>query len=99
MKYTKHTLKKTELLLEEIGYVIRYEKGSFQSGYAVVQKRKIAVINKFFDTEARINCLFDIIAAVEVDTARLSDKSVKFYNQMEQNKAEEAQLLERQIST
>ncbi|MFT4972429.1 MAG: hypothetical protein ACI9JY_001633, partial [Saprospiraceae bacterium] len=36
MNYTKHTLKKVELLFEEIGYIVRYEKGNFNSGYCVV---------------------------------------------------------------
>ena len=61
VKYTKSNLQKLELLFKEQEYTIRYEKGNFQSGYCVVQARKIAVINKFFDTEARINCLLDIL--------------------------------------
>ena len=89
MKYTKHTLKKIELILEEIGYVIRYEKGNFQSGYAIVQDRKIAIVNKFFDTEGRINCLLDIISSIEVPVEILSEKSAKFYKQIEKTQEEE----------
>ncbi|MFT5167654.1 MAG: hypothetical protein ACI8P3_002892 [Saprospiraceae bacterium] len=79
-KYTKHQLKKIEGLLEVIGYTIRYERGNFQSGYAIVEDRKIAVINKFFDTEARINSLFDIISNIEIDESQLDDKSLEYYN-------------------
>ena len=79
-KYTKHQLKKIEGLLEEVGYTIRYERGSFQSGYAIVEDRKIAVINKFFDTEARINSLFDIISKIEIDESQLDEKSLEYYN-------------------
>ena len=78
-KYTKHQLKKVEGLLEEIGYTIRYERGNFQSGYAIVEDRKIAVINKFFDTEARINSLFDIIGNIEIDESQLEGKSLEYY--------------------
>lgn len=78
-KYTKHQLKKIEGLLEEVGYTIRYERGNFQSGYAVVEDRKIAVINKFFDTEARINILFDIISSIEIDEAQLEEKTLEYY--------------------
>lgn len=78
-KYTKHQLKKIEALLEEVGYTIRYERGNFQSGYAIVEDRKIAVINKFFDTEARINSLLDIISGIEVDITTLNDKMADFY--------------------
>lgn len=79
-KYTKHQLKKIEGLLEEVGYTIRYERGNFQSGYAIVEDRKIAVINKFFDTEARINSLFDIISNIEIDESQLDEKTLEYYN-------------------
>ena len=78
-KYTKHQLKKIEGLLELVGYTIRYERGNFQSGYAIVENKKIAVINKFFDTEARINSLFDILLNIEVDESVLDEKSQEYY--------------------
>jgi len=75
MRYTQTTLKKLEQLFEEFDYAIRYEKGNFQSGYCLVESRKIAVVNKFFDTEGRINCLLDILSKMDIDTHVLSDKS------------------------
>jgi hypothetical protein len=75
MRYTASTLKKLEELFDELDYVIRYEKGNFQSGYCLVESRKIAVVNKFFDTEARINCLFDILSGLDYNPENLSDKS------------------------
>ena len=72
-------LKKIEGLLQEIGYTIRYERGNFQSGYAIVENRKIAVINKFFDTEARINSLLDILTGIEVNESMLDEKSLDYY--------------------
>ena len=82
-KYTKHTLKKIETLFSEINYTIRYEKGNFNSGYCIVENRKMAVINKFFDTEGRINCLLEIFQSIEeIPVEDLSDPSVKIYKQM-----------------
>ncbi|MCK6694068.1 MAG: hypothetical protein L6Q97_18445 [Thermoanaerobaculia bacterium] len=75
MRYTQTTLKKLEELFGELDYAVRYEKGSFQSGYCIVESRKIAVVNKFFDTEARINCLLEILNKLEFDPAALSEKS------------------------
>lgn len=75
MRYTQTTLKKLEELFGELDYVIRYEKGNFQSGYCIVEQRKIAVVSKFFDTEARINCLLEILSNLEFDPDTLSDKS------------------------
>ena len=82
MRYTQTTLKKLEELLEEIGYAVRYEKGQFNSGYCLVENRKIAVVNKFFDTEARCNSLADIVWKIEPDPARLSEKSVDFLQKL-----------------
>ncbi len=81
-KYTRHSLKKIEQILEEIGYSIRYERGNFQSGYCIVENNKIAVVNKFFDIEARINCLLEIMSTIEIDKNVLSEKSAEFYKKI-----------------
>ena len=81
-KYTKHTLKKIEELFSAIEYTVRYEKGSFQSGYCIVEHRKIAVINKFFDVEARINCLLEILSTIEVEEEQLDEKKAEFYKKL-----------------
>lgn len=81
MKYTTANLKKLETLLEELAYTVRYEKGNFQSGYCIVQDKKIAVVNKFFDTEGRINCLLEILQTMEIDFTQLDEKSVKFWKE------------------
>ncbi len=82
MNYTKHTLQKIEELIEELGYKVRYEKGSFQSGYCLVENNKIAVINKFFETEGRINTLIDIIDKINVNTEGLNEKNLKTYKEI-----------------
>jgi hypothetical protein len=82
IKYTTHNLKKIEVLLEELGYVVRYEKGNFQSGYCLVEDRKIAVINKFFNTEGRINCLLDILQGIDTEQLIMSDKAAKTYKEL-----------------
>ncbi len=82
LKLTKHLLKKIEELFEEIGYTIRYAKGSFNSGYCMVENQKVAVINKFFDTEGRAGVLIEILSQVEIDVEALSEKSLKTYKQV-----------------
>lgn len=78
MKLNRTTLKKIELVLEELEYEIIYEKGNFKSGYCLVENKKVAVINKFFDVEARINCIIDILDVIEFDQNLLSKESRKF---------------------
>lgn len=90
-KYNKYTLKKLEVILEELLYTVRYEKGNFQAGYCIVDSKKIVIVNKFFETEGRINCLLEILQSVEVDIATLSDASSKFYKQINRLHAAEAE--------
>lgn len=78
-----------ETLFEELAYTVRYEKGNFQAGYCIVQDKKIAIINKFYDTEGRINCLLDILNTLEVDVNALSEKSAKWYKDILNATAEE----------
>ncbi|MCF8236866.1 MAG: hypothetical protein K9I85_01810 [Saprospiraceae bacterium] len=78
MKPTLTNLKKLEDLFKELVYTVRYEKGNFQSGYCIVEDRNVVVVNKFFDTEGRINTLTDILLNLEVDPLSLDDKSREF---------------------
>jgi len=91
LKFTKHLLKKIEELFEEMGYTIRYAKGSFNSGYCIVENQKVAVINKFFDTEGRVGVLLEILTNVEVDQAALSEKGLKTYKQVSKHGEKEAE--------
>jgi hypothetical protein len=63
-------------------YTVRYEKGSFNSGYCIVESKKIVVINRFYDIEGRINILLDILATLNIDEALFNEKSVPFYKQI-----------------
>lgn len=77
MRYTQTTLKKIEDIFDELDYAVRYEKGSFQSGYCLVESRRVAVVNKFFDVEARINTLLDILSKMEYDPNTLSNAALE----------------------
>jgi len=79
MKYTQSTLDKLEKIVEEAGYVIRYERGTFQSGYCILEQKKVVVLNKFLQTEGRINTLIDLISQLEISPDILSDESKKLY--------------------
>lgn len=81
-KYTKYLLEKIEQLFSELGYAVRYERGSFQSGYCIVHQQKVAVVNKFFDTEARINTLLEILENFEVKPESLSPTGQQTYEKI-----------------
>jgi len=79
MKYTQSTLDKLEAIPEQAGYVLRYERGTFQSGYCILEERKVVVLNKFLQTEGRINTLIDLIPQLDVNKHLLSEDSQKLY--------------------
>ena len=88
MRYNQTTLKKLEELFQELAYAVRYEKGNFQSGYCKVEERKIVVINKFFDTEARINCLLEILSGLQFDPDTLSPAALDLIAKWKKRQAE-----------
>jgi len=79
MKYTQTTLDKLESIPEQAGYVLRYERGSFQSGYCILEEKKVVVLNKFLQTEGRINTLIDLIPQLDINTELLTDESKKIH--------------------
>ncbi len=89
MRYTTTTLKKIEEVFKELDYTIRYEKGNFQSGYCMVENRRMAVVNKFFDTEARIHTLLDILDTLVTDPGQLSEPARDLYLKWKAHLAEE----------
>jgi hypothetical protein len=72
MKYTQHSLEKLEKILTDQDYVIRYERGTFQSGYCILEEKRVIVLNKFLQTEGRINTLIDIITQLNIPAEALS---------------------------
>ncbi|MEQ1676908.1 MAG: hypothetical protein ABL876_09415 [Chitinophagaceae bacterium] len=79
MKYTQTTLDKLEAIPEEAGYVLRYERGTFQSGYCILEEKKVVVLNKFLQTEGRINTLIDLIPQLDINPDSLTDESKKLF--------------------
>ena len=82
MKYTQTTVDKLEAIVEEAGYVLRYERGTFQSGYCILEQRKVVVLNKFLQLEGRINTMLDLIPQLEINTELLSEESRKLYKEI-----------------
>ena len=82
MKYTQNILDKIERIAEEVGYVIRYERGNFQSGYCILQAKKVIVLNKFFQSVCRINTLIDLLPQLELNFDALTLESQKMYDEV-----------------
>ena len=82
VKYTKHNLSRLEELFHELKISVRYEKGNFQSGYCIVAGKNIVIVNKFFDVEARMNTLLEILEQGVIDPSGLSEESLQWYTRM-----------------
>ena len=81
LKYTTHNLKKLENIFKESGYQLRYGKGKFSSGYCLLNEKQIIVINKLYDTEARIVCLLDLLLTINISEEGLEEKTKKHFHE------------------
>ena len=79
LKYTRPFLSELEDIFAESDFVLRYEKGNFKAGYCLLKDMKVAVVNKYYSLEGKINCLYDILRTIAVDESRLSDKNLRLY--------------------
>lgn len=86
MKYNQPILSRLEKILHESGYIVRYERGSFQSGYCILEDKKVVVLNKFLNVEGRINTLIDLIPSLKITNELLTTDSQKMYDQVFVNK-------------
>ncbi len=90
MKYTQTTLDKLADILGQSDYVVRYERGTFQSGWCLLEERRIVVLNKFLSVEGRINILMDIIPQLAIGFDKLTLESQKLYGELVKKAATEA---------
>jgi hypothetical protein len=85
-KVTPNNLTRLEKVFSEIKYELRFEKGTFNSGYCVLEHKKVVVINKFLNLEGRINSLLDILSTMQLDDTLLTPESLKLYKQIVENR-------------
>jgi hypothetical protein len=67
-------------VLDEAEYIVRYERGNFQSGYCILEERKVVVLNRFLQLEGRINTLVDIIPQLRITPEALTPEAKKTYD-------------------
>ena len=82
IRYTPATLEKIEKIVSEVGYIIRYERGTFQSGYCILESKRVVVLNKFLQTEGRINTLIDLLPILNIVADHLSAESRKMFEEV-----------------
>ena len=94
MKLTQTTLDKLEDILGESEFVVRYERGNFQSGWCLLEAKRIVVLNKFLNLEARINTLLELIPVLDIQFDKLTHESQKLYTEVQKLSLTEANKVE-----
>ncbi len=84
VSYTKQFLAKLENLFEQGGFLLRYEKGNFKSGYCILEQSKVIVVNKFASLDNKINILVEIIQNIEFNEQMLDPKLTTFLKELQQ---------------
>ena len=82
MKFTQTTLDKIERVLDESEYIVRYERGNFQSGYCILEQRKVVVLTKCLQWEGRISTLIDIIPQLRIQPEALTPETRRIYDEV-----------------
>lgn len=80
LKPTKGLQTKLEDLFAETDYNLRYEKGSFKSGYCLIKNAKVAIINKYYSQEGKIQSMIDILKEIDIDISGLTEKNLELYH-------------------
>ena len=82
LKFTPAFLEKLEKIISEAGYILRYERGTFQSGFCILESKKVVVLNKFLQPEGRINTLIDLLSVLNIEPDHISIESRKLYEEV-----------------
>jgi hypothetical protein len=82
MRYNQATLNRIEKILDESSYILRYERGNFQSGYCILEQKRVVVLNKFLDIEGKINTLIELVPQLSVTYEMLTTDTQKMYDEV-----------------
>ncbi|MVZ61922.1 hypothetical protein [Sphingobacterium humi] len=83
---TQSSLDKLELLFSDLGFKLRYEKGSFRTGACILQTSKVVVVNKFSSVDMKVQSLLQILQTLEVDESLINEKLQPFYANIKKTK-------------
>ena len=83
IKLTKQFQNKLESILISQDYKVRFVKGNFKSGYCIINKNKIVIINKYFTIEGKINSLIEIINKINIEENKCNNEQIKLVKKIE----------------
>lgn len=86
IKFTSKYLAQLENIFRQAGYMVRYEKGNFKSGYCILKNTKVVVINRYYTLEGKVNCLVEILKTVDWAFENLEEPEKNIYQQIKNTK-------------
>ena len=84
MKITPALHARLEDIFKALNYTLRYEKGSFKSGWCILEEKSVIVINKFFSLEGKVNAMIEILREIVLDMDQLDGEQQKLVQKLRQ---------------
>lgn len=86
VKYTKAYLQKLETLFQATGYKLRYEKGTFKTGFCILKDQGVVVVNNYYPLEGKVNSIIEVLTQLDIDLTNMDEKNQKLLNQIRASK-------------
>ncbi|BDD05036.1 hypothetical protein HNQ88_002075 [Aureibacter tunicatorum] len=78
----KSNLSKLENILSKVGFKIRYEKGNFKSGFCLLNKNKIVILNKYISIPNQFEILKNLFQNNNISKDNLSEEEILFLKKL-----------------
>ena len=82
MKTCQKRIENLEEIISLSNYVVRYEKGNFQSGWCLLEHQKVVILNKFLQLNDRVTMLEELIPELKIESEKLPTHLQELYFQV-----------------
>lgn len=72
-------------IANQLGVIVRFEKGDFKGGYCVVKENKIILINKFASNQKKASILASALKELGIDNLYLNPKLREIIEDLTEN--------------
>lgn len=75
-------IEELKALAQQLGAVVRFEKGDFKGGYCIIKENKVIVINKLASTQRKAIILSNALKELGIDNIYLTPKLREIIDEM-----------------
>ncbi|MCS7053049.1 MAG: hypothetical protein NZM09_04880 [Ignavibacterium sp.] len=69
-------------IANQLGVIVRFEKGDFKGGYCIVKENKIIIINKFAPTQKKATILATALKELGIDDLYINPKTRELIDEL-----------------